>query len=180
MKNLHKVLETERFVLNKMELSDINEIFLLRSLPEVMKYLGRDPLTTLDQAKKYILRNTSMIEKGEGVDWAIRYKGKPELIGKIGFFELQPSKNRAEVGYSLLPEHHRQGVISECMQRVLDYGFQEIKWHTICAEIDPFNTGSKAVLEKAKFRKEAHFTEDYFYKGIYTDSAIYSLLERWR
>ena len=174
-----KELKTERLILNMMELSDAQNVLDIRSNPIVIKYLGQDPMASIDAAVTWIKNGISDLELKKGINWAIRDPSSMKLIGLVGFWKIFEAKNRAEIGYSLHPDYHRQGMMSEAITAVLDYGFDVLKLHSIQAEIDPFNEGSQAVLEKMRFRKEAHFTEDYLYKGEYTDSAIYSLLERW-
>ncbi|MDA9774076.1 GNAT family N-acetyltransferase [Saprospiraceae bacterium] len=174
-----KEIKTDRLILNMMKLSDARSVLEIRSNPIVIKYLGQDPMPSIDAAVTWIKNGLSDLELKKGINWAIRDPNSLKLIGLIGFWKLMETKNRAEIGYSLHPEYHRKGLMSEAITAVLDYGFDELKLHSIQAEIDPLNEASQAVLEKMKFRKEAHFTEDYLYRGIYTDSAIYSLLERW-
>ena len=45
------VLETERYILRQLTLSDDNEIFILRSYKEVNKYLDRPVAKTIEDAK---------------------------------------------------------------------------------------------------------------------------------
>ena len=45
------VLETERYILRQLSLSDDNEIFILRSDKEVNKYLDRPIAKTIEDAK---------------------------------------------------------------------------------------------------------------------------------
>ena len=66
----------------------------------------------------------------------------------------------------------------EGMIAALKYGFNEMQLHRVEANINPLNIPSQAILEKAGFVKEAHFKENYFYNGYYTDSAIYCLLTK--
>ncbi len=66
----------------------------------------------------------------------------------------------------------------EALLAVHDFGFKEMKLHSIEAHINPANTASAAILESAGYIREAYFREDYFFNGIFLDSAIYSLLEK--
>lgn len=170
---------TERLNLDTMRIEDAQDVLNIRGNPIVLKYLGRDPMKDTEEAKTWIENGLKDMEQNIGINWAIREKSNNRLIGLIGFWRIFESRNRAEIGYSLLPDFHRKGIMTEAIRAVLDYGFDTLKFHSIQAEIDPFNDPSRLLLEKVKFKKEAHFTEDYFYKNEYSDSAIYSLLERW-
>jgi ribosomal-protein-alanine N-acetyltransferase len=50
--------------------------------------------------------------------------------------------------------------------------------HSIEAHINPANAPSAALLEKKGFIREAYFKEDYFFRGQFFDSAVYSLLQK--
>lgn len=171
-------LETERLVLRRVNKNDANEIFALRSNPETMKYIPRPLAKSIDDALEHIALIDAKIESNEGINWAITYKDNPKLIGIIGHYRIKPEHFRAEVGYMLLPEYHGKGIISEAIKEVVNYGFNEMKLHSIEAIIDPENFGSARVLEKNNFVKEAHLKENEFYEGRFLDTVIYSILNK--
>ncbi|RZJ30281.1 MAG: N-acetyltransferase [Flavobacterium sp.] len=170
------VLETSRLLLRRMTADDAHEIFRMRSNPETMKYIPRPLAQTVDDALAHIEMIESKIEANEGINWAITVKDKPELIGIIGNFRIEPENYRAEIGYMLLPEYHGKGIVSEAIERVVRYGFDEMKLHSIEAIIDPENTASEKALQKNGFVKEAHLRENAFYDGKFIDTVIYSIL----
>jgi ribosomal-protein-alanine N-acetyltransferase len=172
------ILETERLVLRRVNENDANEIFTLRSNPETMKYIPRPLVKSIDDALEHIAMIDAKIESNEGINWAITYKDNPKLIGIIGHYRIKPEHFRAEVGYMLLPEFHGKGIISEAIKEVINYGFNEMKLHSIEAIIDPENFGSARVLEKNNFVKEAHLKENEFYEGRFLDTVIYSILNK--
>lgn len=47
-------IETERFYLREVIPSDVNGIFELDSNPGVHSYLGNNPITKIEEARKYI------------------------------------------------------------------------------------------------------------------------------
>ena len=171
-------LETDRLSLRRLLISDVNEIFALRSNPEVMKYIPRPIAKTTDDALEHIATIDTNIDKNEGINWAITLKNSDILIGIIGHYRIQPQNHRAEVGYILNPEYHGKGIIPEALKKVIEYGFDEMKLHSIEAVIDPNNKASERVLLKNAFVKEAHFIENQLYEGRYLDTVIYSLLKK--
>ncbi len=169
-------LETERLLLRRVVQNDVNEVFALRSDKEVMQYIPRPLAITVADAAAHIDTIDATINNNEGINWAITLKGTDTLIGLIGHYRIQAINHRAEVGYILSPKFQRQGIVVEAMKKVVEYGFKEMKLHSIEAVIDPNNSGSAKVLQKSGFKKEAHFIENQFYEGRYTDTVIYSLL----
>lgn len=170
------VFETERLLLRQITTADVNEIFDLRSNPEIMKYIPRPLVKTTQEALDHINMIEEKITTNEGINWAITLKGDSKLIGIIGYYRLQPENYRAEIGYMLLPEFHHKGIIPEAVNCLVSYGFNTLNLHSIEAVIDPENVGSEKVLQKCGFIKEAHFKESEFYDGKFLDKVVYSLL----
>jgi ribosomal-protein-alanine N-acetyltransferase len=104
----------------------------------------------------------------------IAYKDNPdEAIGTICFWHMEPNNYRAEIGYMLHPNHWRKGILSEAIEKIIDYGLNVLNLHSIAANVNPNNAASIALLEKFGFKKEAHFTENWYYNDRFLDSAIY-------
>lgn len=176
--NPFPILETERIILRRVNINDVNEIFTLRSNPETMKYIPRPLVKTTEDALEHIAMIDAKIENNEGINWAITLKDDPKLIGIIGHYRIKPENYRAEIGYMLLPEFNGKGIMSEAVKEVVKYGFNVMKLHSIEAIIDPENFGSEKVLQKNGFVKEAHLKENEFYEGRFLDTVIYSILSK--
>jgi ribosomal-protein-alanine N-acetyltransferase len=171
-------LETKRLYLRRVVKEDVNEIFALRSDQEVMKYIPRPLVKTEEEALAHIAMIDEKIVSNEGINWAITLKGNPKLIGIIGHFRIRPDHFRAEIGYMLLPDYQRKGIISEAIKEVVNYGFEVMKLHSIEAIIDPENFASEKVLQKNGFVKEAHLKENEYFDGRFLDTVIYSILNK--
>lgn len=172
-------LETERLYLRRVANEDVNEIFLLRSNKETMKFIPRPLAKTEEDALAHIALIDSKIEANEGINWAITLKNNSKLIGIIGHYRIKPENYRAEIGYMLLPEYHGKGIITEAINVVVKYGFEKMKLHSIEAIIDPENYASEKVLQKNGFVKEAHLIENECYEGRFLDTVIYSKLNKY-
>lgn len=170
------VLETERLLLRRVTTDDVNEVFELRSNPETMKFIPRPLVKNNEEALEHIAMIEEKIETNIGINWGITLKGNPKLLGIIGYYRMQPENYRSEIGYILLPEFHGKGIITEAVNTLINYGFNDLKLHSIEAVIDPENYASEKVLQKCGFVKEAHLKECGFYDGKFIDSVIYSLL----
>lgn len=170
------LMETERLLLRKVNESDVNEIFFLRSDERVMKYIDRAPAETIDDAYAFINKITDLEKNNDAVTWAIALKNNAKLIGTICFWNIQAEHYRAEIGYTLHPDYWGTGIMQEAFFEVINYGFKIIRLHSIEANVNPKNIASIKLLEKNNFIREAYFKENYFYDGKFLDSAIYSLL----
>lgn len=171
------VLESNRLLLRAVTNEDVNEVLALRGNPKTMKYIPRPLLSSKAMASEHIEMIIQKINKNEAINWAITLKGNPKLIGIIGHYRIQTENHRSEIGYMLLPDFQNQGIASEAINIVLEYGFNQLKLHSVEAVIDPENNISEKVLEKNGFIKEAHFIENEYWDGKFWDSVVYSLLK---
>ena len=168
------VINTERLILREIGYPDAADLYILRSDPRVMR--DRTLATSIDDVSKFIGRIKEALSSQQGITWAITLRDSGQVIGTIGFWRIITEHKRAEIGYDLLPEQTGKGIMQEAISAVLDYGFQNIKLHSVEANVNPDNERSIALLERNKFVREGYFKENYFSNGQFTDSAIYSLL----
>ena len=174
-------LTTERLLLRQMTLDDAPAVLRLRSNTDVMKYINRPLTQTVEEAEKWISVVIDTLEKNDGISWCISLKEKPaEHVGSIGLWRIEKENYRAEIGYMLEPHLQGQGLMYEAIVPVIQYGFEVMQLHSIEAHIDPRNAASAALLRKAGFVQEGYFKENYFLRGQFADTAVYSLLTPFR
>lgn len=172
-----KNLASHRLVLRQIIPADLNEIFTLRSDADLMKFIPRPLCKDVNDALVHINMIQQKLETNEGINWAITLKGNNILIGIIGHYQIKWEHFRSEIGYMLAPEFKGKGIITEAVQLIVEYGFNEMNMHSLEAVIDPENIASARVLEKNNFIKEAHLKENGFFDGRFIDAVIYSLLK---
>ncbi|MGH2552749.1 MAG: GNAT family N-acetyltransferase [Chitinophagaceae bacterium] len=171
-------LITERLRLRRITMEDAPEIYFLRSDPSVLKYLGKEPATSIKEAEEFIKNINEGIENNNAIIWAIVLAEYPsKVIGTICYWRMLKEHYRAELGYVLNPEYWGKGIMKEAIRKVLEYGFATLEIHSVEARINPGNIASSAVLEATGFIREAYYKEDYFYKGKFEDTAVYSRLQ---
>jgi ribosomal-protein-alanine N-acetyltransferase len=100
-----------------------------------MNDIPRPLLKSTEDALDHIAMIDAKIENSEGINWAITLKNDSKLIGIIGF-RIKPEHFRAEIGYMLLPAFSCNGIISEAINEVMNYGFNEMHLHSVEAIID--------------------------------------------
>jgi len=171
-------LHSNRLSFRQINHNDLAEIFFLRSDPQAMEFLDSAPAKNDADALAYIDRANTSVDANDGITWGITLKGEDKIIGYIGFWNMQAAHFRIETGYILHPDYWRQGLMSEALQRIVKYAFEETDLHSIEANVSVDNLPSMALLEKNGFVKEAHFKENYFYNGQFLDSIIYSLVKK--
>ncbi|TDQ11181.1 GNAT family N-acetyltransferase [Pedobacter metabolipauper] len=174
---LFPVLETQRLILRGQNESDAAALYALRTNDQVMRYIDRVRPKHVDESKAVIQTLNKNFKNGESLVWAIVLKEQPDvMIGNIGYYRTDLANHRAELGYMLLPEYWRKGIISEALVQAVNFGFDSINLHSISANINPENNASRQILIKNGFVKEAYFKQDYYVNGKFLDSEIYGLL----
>ncbi len=171
------ILTTERILLRNMQLADAPVLQQLRSNPEVMAFINRPLIKTLQEAEAWVQMIIDAHTENKGITWSICLSSTPgNKIGNVGLWRIDKENHRGELGYMLLPEYQRKGFMTEALKAVVDYGFRVLDLHTIEAQIDPRNGASAAILDKLGFAREAYFRENYFLHGQFADTAVYSLI----
>jgi len=172
-------LITDRLLLRKLNHTDAEQLFILCSNEEVMKYISKKPMEKIEDAIDFITVINDNVEKNSGITWAMTMKKDPgKLIGTIGLWRIIKEHFRAEIGYMLLPGYWRKGLTREAILKVIPYGFHELKLHSIEGNISANNKASAKTLESTGFIREAHFKENFFFDGKFEDTMIYSLLNK--
>ena len=175
--DLFPILQTERFILRKIEISDAEQIYHYFSNDEVTKYYDLDTFTEMNEAIRLIENWNKRFLKKEGIRWGIATKGTNKIIGSCGYHNWMREHDKAEIGFEVAPAYWRQGVIAEVIQPILTYGFNQMELNRIEAFYDPENIASKKSLDKAGFIYEGTLRKAAFEKGRYCDAAVCSILK---
>ncbi len=174
--NPFPILFTKRLCLRRINEADAAMFFELRTNEQVMKYIDRPWPASISDIKALIHKIDSDLTENRGITWGITTNESDQLIGTIGFHKIYTEDYRAEVGYMLSPFYWKSGFMSECLQTVLPFGFNQLQFHSLEANINPDNDASRQLLKKLGFKQEAYFKENYYYNGRFLDSEIYSLV----
>ena len=153
------ILITERLTLRPLEISDVQEIFTLRSDSEINKYLNRQPSNTIDDARNFIIKINENTGNNGSLYWAITFTGNNLLLGTICLFGFSDENNKCEVGYELLTNFQKQGIMKEALEKVIEYAFNIINVQKIEAFIHRDNEQSLKLMDKLSFRNSNKFDE---------------------
>lgn len=170
-------LQTERCLLRQVSLWDADALLKLRSDPEVMRFLDREPMTSISESEAMISSMEQSRENGSGISWGICLDPAGPVIGVAGVWRIVREHFRGEIGYTLLPEFWNRGLMTEVLRRIIRFAFDDMKLHSLEANVNPQNSSSIRLLEKLGFVREAYFRENFYFNGQFLDSAIYSLLD---
>ncbi len=156
-------METGRLLLRELEISDAERLFLLDSNPEVMKYVGVKPLTTIEQTIASIkMIRQQYADNGIG-RYAVIEKQSGLLIGWCGIkfidYKINDHQNIYELGYRFLPEYWGKGYATESARKWLNFAFENLKTEVVYAYVDVENKASIHTLEKLGFENKGNFED---------------------
>lgn len=144
-------LETERLILKEINENHVEDILRIRSNPLINQFVTRvSPKSNYD-ALEFILSIKRRTQTKEIIFFGISYKDQPDLIGTICLWKFSEDRKTAEIGYELLPDHHRKGIMSEAVDSVLNFGFNELNLQEILAFTNTMNEASQKLLLKHNF-----------------------------
>ncbi len=160
---MRKTIETPRLFMREMTLADAQGLYKLDSNPEVHRFLGNKPVTSMTQIYEIIdLITRQYAENGIG-RWAVILKETNEFIGWSGLKfvkDMNGHQNFYELGYRLMPEFWGKGYATETAEAFVEYGFNDMKLTKICAYTMQENTNSARVLQKAGFKLTGTFEDE--------------------
>jgi RimJ/RimL family protein N-acetyltransferase len=171
---------TSRLVLRSFERDDLDDLAVIFRDESVNRYLysvSRTREETLEVLEKRIaLDDATQIENVLHV--AVALRDSPRVIGDFMLRWHDDEHHQGEMGGSLNPEFHGLGYAPEIYEALLELAFTRYDLHRVVGRCDGRNARSVRSLEKAGLRQEAHFVENEFVKGEWTDEIVLAILRR--
>ncbi len=166
-------LETERLILRKFYISDVDDVYKYAISPNVGPDAGWEPHKDKEETMAVILEFISSKEV-----WAIVKKESNKVIGSIGLHKdvKREMENAKMIGYVLAEDYWGKGYATEAARRVIQYAFEELGLDLISVYHFPHNKRSKRVIEKCGFKYEGTLRNaTVLYNGNVYDELCYSL-----
>ncbi|KAG9590944.1 acyl-CoA N-acyltransferase, partial [Aureobasidium melanogenum] len=139
---------TERLILRQIQPPDAKAVFAFMSLPSVLSYTSRKPLTEIHQATTYLSERTS----GPNIyNFAVCLKDPADtVIGLLG------SPSYPEIGYLFSPTYAGKGYATEALLAFTPALFAVMPVEQTFAEahVDTENVASIKLLEREGYKLE--------------------------
>jgi RimJ/RimL family protein N-acetyltransferase len=149
-----KEIETDRLLLRRFTMDDLDELSVIFSDPEVVRYLGTGKPAKRDETEHALQTIINHWEQHGFGRWAVVFKRTQKLIGYGG---LRNFHNTPELVYLLAKRYWGIGLATEIARASLSFGFDEQGFERIIAMARLANTASHRVMEKVgmNFEKTA-------------------------
>jgi [ribosomal protein S5]-alanine N-acetyltransferase len=168
-------LETQRLLLRQLAAADAQDAFLFLSDEETMRYYDPAPMTQLEQAEQSIQRHRRRFAQQEALRWGITLKGENRVIGNAGY-AWDAENHLAVLSYILAKHYWNQGIMTEALSAMIQFGFDHIHVHRIEAQVASPNLASARLLEKLGFQEEGRLRDRQYVNHQYVDERMFALI----
>jgi ribosomal-protein-alanine N-acetyltransferase len=172
------VLETERLLLRKLEVSDSEDIFEYARVPEVAEFLIWNPHTKINDSLDFIQFAQEQFEAESSLIWGIELKAEKKLIGTIDLRGFNSIHRCGDVGYVISKKYWNKGFVTEAFKEIVRFGFTELNLNRIEAHCEHENAGSWKIMEKVGLSFEGTLREKVFFKEKFHSMKMHSILKR--
>ena len=150
-----KELETERLILKKFTLNDAQYMFNnWTSDDEVTKYLTWPTHNDINVTLYVLEQWLQNYEKNDNYNWAIVLKEINEPIGSIGINKQSDDLKMVHVGYCIGKKWWNKGFVTEALNALIKFFFEEVGVNRIESRHDTNNPNSGKVMLKCGMKYE--------------------------
>jgi ribosomal-protein-alanine N-acetyltransferase len=170
-------LTTQRLRLRRFEARDTDGLHACFGDLDAMRYWNFPACKTKAETARWvrILGRASSPHSYQA--WAVAERRSDRCIGLVNYHHREAHNKRLEIGYILARSHYRQGLMTEALQALITYCFDELGMHRIEAMIDPGNDASMRLVARLGFRREGGPLRDYWRVGDgYRSVMVYGLI----
>lgn len=173
-------VRTERLRLRPFVETDLDAMAAYRGDAEVCRFLPFEPQSPADIRGRigHLIGNTNLEGERGGVVLVIERVSDGPVVGDLVLFHLDPQAGSAEIGWVVSPAASGRGLATEAVRALVDTAFRVYGLRRLTARIDPENVRSVALAERLGMRREAHFVENEWFKGRWSDELRFALLSR--
>ncbi|HEY7466832.1 MAG TPA: GNAT family protein [Dehalococcoidia bacterium] len=181
-------LETERLVLRDFVIEDALDLAACRHGEAFWRYYEVED-DIAGQAREHVAMFVAWQDDQPRTHFqlAIVLKADRRVIGSCGIRQRPQvqygvsSPGEADIGYELDPAQWRQGYATEAVERLVAFGFGELRLHRVWAFCLLENTASWRVMERLGMRREGVLQSNVWMRARWWDTVVYALLaEEWR
>lgn len=178
MKPTAPVLQTERLWLRPLDVARYLHLFSECGDDEISHYFGFRTAEELEKERDKYRKGVVTFNR-HFYNFLLVLKETGEVIGACGYHTWFIYHHRAELGYSIYDEAHKnKGYMSEALKAVIRHGFEHMGLNRIEALVGPDNVPSLTLIHNMGFLKEGVLREHYVVNGVPEDTVAFALLRR--
>lgn len=159
-------IETERLIMRDVLPTDDEGMFALDSDPEVHRYIGRNPVQTIEESRKIIQFIKDQYDTNGIGRWAVIEKNTGQFIGWSGLKLVTETTNGhtnyLDLGYRFIRQYWGKGYAKETARASAAYAWEVLQAKELFGMAEEHNTASRKVLESAglQYKEMFHWNGD--------------------
>ncbi len=169
-------LKSERLTLKPINISDLEDIHRLHSLPETDEFNTLGIPENMAQTQAIVEQWISGNEQENNQIFTFSITFRKKFIGLIALNLGKEKYRNAEVWYKLHKDFWNKGFATEALKKIIGFGFDALKLHRITAGCAVKNIGSVRVLEKVGMTLEGRKRQNLPLKTGWSDNFEYAIL----
>jgi RimJ/RimL family protein N-acetyltransferase len=162
-------IRTERLLLRRPRMDDLDAMFDIMSKPSAMRYWSTLPHASRDVTRPWLERMIARNAAG-GDDFLIEHEGR--VIGNVGAGRLP------DFGFILHPDYWGRGFATEASTAFIDHAFRNTAATELLADVDPRNIASLRVLARLGFVETGRAEHTFLLGDEWCDSVYLALARR--
>lgn len=170
-------LRSNRLLLRQFTNNDTANVFKGLSHPNVIKHYGVS-FDSLEATEEQMNWFANLEKEGTGIWFAVCSLDNKTFYGGGGLNNLSKAHKKAEIGFWLLTDYWGQGIMTEAMPLICNYGFNELGLHRIEGFVESDNTNCKNAMAKLDFQYEGSMKDCEIKNGKYISLDIYSKINQ--
>lgn len=140
--------------------------------------LNRPDYYTVETQYKKIQESLYLMSSQREFTFGIYALGTDHLIGHIALYSVKRLPySSGFVGYAMDEAYVGKGIVTEAVELIVNFAFEEVGLHRIEAYVAPENKASIRVLEKVGFLQEGLLRKLLYINGKWVDHYMYAILE---
>ncbi len=172
-----QVIRTERCTLRRIVPDDAAAMYeSWAKYEEVCRYFPFHPVKNPEAYREKVLNWCDKYQSDSHFHWVIEWKENCRLIGTINLGKVDETSFMAETAYMLSPRYWGRGIMTEVLQAVLHFAFEQVELNRVQAEVFEGNAASARVLTKCGMLLEGVARQKYYKDGRFIDAAQYAVL----
>jgi RimJ/RimL family protein N-acetyltransferase len=169
-------IETARLTLVPVADEHLDDLLAVNGDDEVTRFVPYKTWTSRGDAEAWLARMAALVATGTTHQLVLKRRADGRAIGTLLLFKYDEGSQRIELGYALGRDAWGQGLMGEAVTAACDHAFGAMGIRRIEAEVNPANTASCALLERAGFVHEGTMRQRWTGKGVTYDTRMYGLL----
>lgn len=167
-----------RIYLTEMNEDDATKLHEYSKEPKLNEYSGPYKASeSIEKALEYIQNSKKNIAEKKSYILGIYEKSTDELVGTVGFFDLDDENKNGEIGFWVAKIYWNKGYMTEAIKIMTNYIFKELKYHRIFAHFHELNKAVGRILSKVGYEKEGELKEALkSEEGKYYNDIIYGIV----